>query len=322
VSIVIPVHNYGRFLGDALDSVLAQTIADWECIVVDDGSTDDSASVASSYVNRDSRFTLIRQQQRGVSAARNAGLGRASGAFIQFLDADDRLHPTKLERHVAFLSAHPETDIVYGEVTFFRTEAPDVAMHSLGGRLSRSLMARVHGADEALRKLEHYNIMPINAALVRRTLFDRVGTFDETSRGCEDWDLWLRAAIAGAGFDFEDDGPVASVRAHGGSATRDAERMMNGLFSVARTFSCKGRIPLIYQMASGVEAALSGRRRDGFRAIWSASNAATESLTAWRWRVYAIGALFLPGALYRRLVTFPIPERALEIYRSLRRTSS
>lgn len=324
VSIIVPAHNYGRFLPDALDSVLGQTFEDWECLVVDDGSTDDTAAVVRAYEARDGRIRLLQKAQGGVASARNAGLRACSGRYVQLLDADDRLEKSKLARHVAFLEAHSETAIVYGEVTFFRTEAPSAEMASLGGRLSRSLMARVHGADAALRKLEHYNIMPINAALVRRGVFERLGGFELTSHGCEDWDFWIRAAVFGYRFDFDDGPPVASVRSHGASASRDALRMLGALVAAAKAFPESaafgelGRLPVAYEMALGVDDAFHGRRWTGFRKIWHAAGGATEGITSIRWRVYALAALLLPLPLSRSVITWPIPERAFEIYRSLR----
>lgn len=331
VSVIVPAYNYARFLPAALDSVVAQTFRDWECIVVDDGSTDDTAAVARDYALRDPRIRLIQQQNRGVSAARNCGLRNASAAFIQFLDADDRLYPKKLEDHVAYLDAHPETDIVYGEVTYFTTEAPDRAMKSRGGRLSRSLMAHVHGAAEALEKLEYFNFMAIHCALIRRSVFDRAGVFVESAHGSEDWDLWIRAAALGCRFDFDEGEPVAAVRSHASGATVDADRILNGLVDVAqrfpdtKAFQQLGRLPRAYAMAIGVHRAEQGEHRAGSRGIWAAARDATEPLTAWRWRVYAAGAAILPRRLFRALLAFPIPEQALEYYRALRsrrRTSS
>jgi GT2 family glycosyltransferase len=331
VSVIVPAYNYAAYLPDALDSVIEQSFDDWECIVVDDGSTDDTAAVAQSYASRDRRIRLIRQDNRGVSAARNMGLRHATGAFIQFLDADDCLRPTKLERHVRFLTDYPQTDIVYGEVTYFTTAVPQREMRSRGGRLSRSLMAHVHGAGEALKKLEYYNFLAIHCALVRRTVFDRAGVFEETSRGCEDWDLWLRAAALGCRFDFDGDAPVAAVRSHPAGATVDAQRILSGLIAVAARFPetqayrTLHRLPRAYEMALGVEMAQSGQRWRGSRRIWRATRGATEMLTALRWRFYAVGALVLSRSLFRALVRFPIPESALEYYRLLRsrrRTSS
>ena len=327
VTVIVPAHNYGRYLPHALESVAAQTLAEWECIVVDDGSTDDTAAVAAHYVARDPRFRYLHQQNQGLSAARNSGLAAARGAYIQFLDADDRLAAGKLELHARFLDEHPETDVVYSEVAFFRDDDPTRLMPSIGGKLSRSIMARVHGQPEALARLEHYNIMPVLAALVRRSIIARAGTFDVEARACEDWGFWIRCAVAGARFDYLDaPAPLAAVRSHGASMSRDQRRMIDGLIAIARAFprseaarhwTRAERLPLAYEFAHGIEAVERGAHLAGARRIWRAARAASESLTAIRWFVYALAAL-LPRRLFLRVVMTPIPEGPFELYRRIR----
>lgn len=334
VTVIVPAYNYAHFLPCALDSVLRQTFTDWECIVVDDGSTDSTPDVVGRFVDRDQRFRCLRQENRGPAAARNVGIASSHGEMIQFLDADDRLSPRKLEKHVRFLDEHPETDIVYGEVTFFRSDDPEKVFLSLNGKLSRSIMAHVHGNAEALQKLEHYNIMPMLAAVMRRRVFERAGMFDEAAEGCEDYGLWIRCAVAGCRFDYlETEGGVASVRSHGSSTSRDAERMIRGLIEIAKAFRNsaaaatlrQNRLPLIYEVALGIDCTEHSSRWRGFRRIWRAAGAATESLTALRWRVYALAGLLLTRPAFIRLVSYPMPELGLEMYRRaralLRRTS-
>jgi glycosyltransferase involved in cell wall biosynthesis len=327
VSVIVPAHNYARYLPDALDSVLAQTFTAWECIVVDDGSTDETAAVCARYTARDERFRSVHQANQGLSSARNTGLREARGAYIQFLDADDRLAPAKLEQHAAFLDAHPETDVVYSEVAFFRDDDSSRLMPSIGGKLSRSIMARVHGNTEALTKLEHFNIMPVLAALVRGDAVARAGMFDPEARACEDWGFWIRCAVAGCGFDFLDTPEaLAAVRAHGTSMSRDHDRMIDGLLAIARAFPAsdaarlwphRERLPLAYELAAGIDAVQRGAHVEGARRIWRTAGTATESLTAMRWRVYALAAL-LPRSVFRRIVRTPISEAPFELYRRLR----
>lgn len=328
VAVIVPAFNYGRFLSDALDSVAAQTLSGWECIVVDDGSTDDTEDVARRYVGRDSRFRYVRQENRGVSAARNTGLRESGAPYVQFLDADDRLAPSALERHVTWLEAHHGTDIVYGQVTFFRSEEPDRVLYSLGGHLSKPLMDNVQTAAGALEKLQHYNILPITGALLRRGVFDRAGFFDVKARASEDWAFWIRCAAAGCeiAFDGEQEA-VAMVRSHSGSLSRDRLGLLRGLIESAHSFeanpSMRGKpLPLIYEVALGIEMAERGSRLDGSRRIRRAAACASEQLTAIRWRIYAAFALFLPRRLFMRAVSMPVPERAFEWYRRLRRALS
>ena len=329
VSIIIPAYNYGHYLAEALESVARQTHADWECVIVDDGSTDNTREVAHHYVERDPRFRYLRQDNRGPAAARNHGIAETSGAYLQFLDADDKLAPSKVELHARYLDEHPDVDLVYSEATFFRTEEPDRVLYSMHGHLSRPMMQKVNGNREALRKLQEFNITPPVAMFARRTVVERAGLFNEATRGTEDWDYWLRCAIAGYEIRYvHTEQPVAFIRTHATSLSRSSERMIRSLIKGALTFhetpasrQWSGPIlPAIYEMALGIDAVEHGRRREGVRRLSSAARAATSALTRYRWRVYAAAAMLLPRSLFLWVVMLPMPERGLELIRWLQGT--
>jgi len=120
VSVILPTYNYGRFLGEAVDSVLCQTFRDLECIVVDDGSSDETGQVLASF--SDPRMVVAGTPRLGVSGARNRGLGLSRGDLIAFLDADDRWRPGKLERQVAILADEPDVDMVFTNFVRFTAE--------------------------------------------------------------------------------------------------------------------------------------------------------------------------------------------------------
>src|SRR5262249_32273429 len=115
VSIIIPSYNYGRFLDETLNCLLDQKLSNWECLVIDDGYTDNTKMVALTFADRDRRIRYFYQENQGQPAARNKGLPFARGKYIQFLDSDDLLEGLKLEVQANFLDNHPDTDIVYGE---------------------------------------------------------------------------------------------------------------------------------------------------------------------------------------------------------------
>ena len=324
VTVVVPAYNYGRYLPDALESVLSQTLQDWECVVVDDGSTDDTPAVVAAYVARDSRFRYLRQANGGPAAARNHALRTSSGNYVQLLDADDRLAPEKLRIHASFLDANPDVDLVYSLATFFRTEEPHRILHSLHGHLSRPLLQKVNDAGEALERLQEFNITPPVGVLFRRSVTDRVGLFNEASRGCEDWDFWLRCAIAGCRFRFlPSEQGLAYIRTHDASISHSAEGMVRALIGAARTFHempaarhwTDGMLPRVYEMAVGVDEILNGRRAPGVRRIWRAARQARSTLTRLRWFAYAFAGSVLPRRAFYWLVTRPMPERGLEILR-------
>src|SRR4028118_650117 len=121
VSVVPPCYNYGAYLGETLESLIAQTYPHWECWVIDDGSTDNSADVAQTYAARDRRIRYVHQKNSGPAAARNAGLQRCTGDYIQLLDADDLLEPDKFRLQVELMEARPEVGLVYSNMLQFWT---------------------------------------------------------------------------------------------------------------------------------------------------------------------------------------------------------
>jgi len=114
-----------------LDSVLNQTYAHWECIVVDDGSTDNTREVVELYLKADKRIRYVYQGNKGLSAARNLGLYESQGAYVQFLDSDDLIESKKLAFQVGYLEQHSDVDLVYSAVRFFRTGQPDERRFSM-----------------------------------------------------------------------------------------------------------------------------------------------------------------------------------------------
>ena len=183
---ITPTYNRAHLIGRALDSLLAQTYQDFEIIVVDDGSTDDTRQVLSRYGDR---IRYVFQENAGPSAARNRGIRMAKGEYLAFLDSDDAFLPTKLALQVAYLEAHPEVGVVYSG---WQIIGPD-------GTVQSEVRPIREGAILKDLLLEGYLFPPI-AAVVRRACIDQVGLFDESLRVFEDPDLWFRVARAGYRF--------------------------------------------------------------------------------------------------------------------------
>ena len=178
VSVIIPTYNRGWIVRDAIDSVLGQTYADFELIVVDDGSTDRTPQILDAYGDR---LRVIRQANQGVSAARNRGIGDSSGPLIALLDSDDIWLPGKLSVQVDFFIKNPEALICQTEEIWIRNGVrvnPGKRHHKPSGMIFE-------------RSLELCLVSP-SAVMVRRELFEKVGLFDENLPACEDYDLWLR----------------------------------------------------------------------------------------------------------------------------------
>lgn len=178
ISCIVPVYNGARYVAEALDSILAQTLRPTEIIVVDDGSTDTTAEVVNGYAQA---VTYLRQANAGPASARNRGIAIATGDFLTFLDADDIWHAEKLERQMTALNANPAAGICITYVQNFWVDELAV---------------------ERERMRDHPFAKPIlgyvcQCLLARRSVFDAVGTFNEAKRIGEDTDWFMRAELAG-----------------------------------------------------------------------------------------------------------------------------
>lgn len=208
VTVVIPLYNRREYIADALNSAWTQTYRPIEIIIVDDGSTDDSADIARAWIDcheKDSKFErrLFCQLNRGSCAARNAGLSSARGEYIQWLDDDDVMYPNKLEMQVAYLKKHPKVDVIACQVDYLDTELNFVTRSDLESPRP----------DE---KMHHYlmrqDIIGF-APLYRRSVLKRVGGWSEGLPCGQDNDLNVRLALLGARFALIDH-ILAGVRMH------------------------------------------------------------------------------------------------------------
>jgi GT2 family glycosyltransferase len=181
VSVVIPTRDRAGMVGRALGSVAAQTRHDHEIIVVDDGSTDDTAAVVRA---TGIPVRYVRQDHAGVSAARNRGVSVARGAWVAFLDSDDEWLPRKLERQLAFVAEHPHAQCCQTEELWIRD----------GRRVNPGRRHRKPSGDIFAASLERCLVSP-SAVMIRRRTFERLGGFDEGLAACEDYDLWIRLTI-------------------------------------------------------------------------------------------------------------------------------
>ena len=191
VSIVIPCYNSERYLEESLLSVIAQTYENIEIVVVDDGSTDTTPAIISRHTG-DARVCVVSQSNKGLAAARNAGLAASKGDYITFLDSDDIYMPSKIERQVAFLAEYPDAGLAYCRSGHFLDADP--------ARVSYAYNKSVGATEPILRRLMHGNFINVNTAMVKKPVLDAVGGFDPKFRIGEDWDLWIRLAQSGCVF--------------------------------------------------------------------------------------------------------------------------
>ncbi len=180
VSVVTAAYNMGQYVRQAVDSVLAQEGPTLEAIVVDDGSTDDTAQALAAY-DDEPRVQVIRQANAGQTKAKNAGLRAARGQYVGFCDADNAWRPGKLRRQLELLRANPAVGVVYGDVALIgpRGETlPGPSVKRWSGRITGRLLAD--------------NFVTFNTTLVPRRILEEFGGFDESLRMAIDYDLWLR----------------------------------------------------------------------------------------------------------------------------------
>lgn len=184
VTVIIPAHNAGAYLRTTLQGVMAQTFQDFEVLVVDDGSTDDTAAIARSFAPK---VRHLHQANAGPSAARNAGITGSAGAILAFLDADDLWQPELLQTHVESLEAHAEVEGTFVWARFIDQQGQPLP-DTLGGRVEEITLRRVLLGGTPVQ---------FSTLAVRREVFDRIGLFDPALRQSEDWDVMVRMLIAG-----------------------------------------------------------------------------------------------------------------------------
>lgn len=206
VSVVIPTYNRCHFIADCIDSVLGQTYANIEVLVVDDGSTDATAQVLAGYADR---VKIIRQKNAGQAAARNNGIKNSRGELIAFLDDDDSWRPTKLELQVPQFE-NPDIFCVHAGIMYRHEQSEkDFELH-------RDRAVDLHATLAGV-------ILPIQTVVVRRSAFETAGLFAEDLRGPEDWDMFIRLAVLGPSIGIGD--CVADVRVLPGSSGKQVAAM-------------------------------------------------------------------------------------------------
>ncbi|KAB0666489.1 glycosyltransferase [Oryzomonas japonica] len=213
VSVVITCYNYGKYLDYCLGSVLGQTFKDIEIIVIDDGSSDNTEEVMSTYV-KNPLVSYIKQENKGQAAAKNVGVRQAQGDFVAFLDADDLWDNNKLEMQMALFS-RKQIGVVYSCARYI-----DEQGRKLDYRLESKYLTPRSGKVSNYLFLD--NFVPFSSSIVRKRCLENLGLFDESLKMGIDWDLWLRISTEYE-FDFIAEPLLAYRIGHSGQMSKNQE---------------------------------------------------------------------------------------------------
>lgn len=289
VSIIIPCYNHARFLRTTVESIINQTFTDWECVIVDDGSTDASPQVALELTELDKRVRYFRQENKGPGAAMNRGIDEARGQYIEMIGADDLMEPEKLRLQVELLSTTDDLGLAYCDFYWCDESGKRV-------EVPWSYRARVDEADP-LRDIVMYwgtqiIIHPACFLLDARLFTEHGVRHDETIRANEDYDLWIKVFACKPRI-FRSDEKLVGYRMVLGSVSDNKARLRSTFFHIIREQQ--------KAFAGDPEMlALLRRKRKQVKREFI-EYAPPYELGWWIWRWRPLARRLLPGSVYLRL---------------------
>lgn len=223
VSIVTPLYNSSPYIEKTLDSVLAQTYGDWELILVDDGSTDDTPQKIEPYL-KDRRFSYFRQGNQGIAGARNTGIRAAVGEWVCLLDHDDRWMPSKLEKQLAFASER-KIDLLGTDAIVISGDSRMLYSRTFFANFLEGLRRSLDDASIDLFELLILgNFICTSSVMIRKSFFDRLGLLDVAAAPADDYEMWLRCMPA-AKIAYLDE-PLIEYHLHGHNYSRNRFMMV------------------------------------------------------------------------------------------------
>lgn len=249
IDVIIPLYNGAAFIATAIESVIAQTYSPTHIIIINDGSTDKGPEIATSYQTKTSiPLVIINQENKGLSAARNTGINTATSEYIAFLDADDVWIPEKLQKQIGVFNKSDISNLglVYCLYNIINAQG-QIDPHGFVVPLDTSIRGAVFS-----KLLKGNKILSSGSGvLIKRTVFETVGQFNETLRFGEDWDMWLRIAEQ-YGVDYSDT-VLVHIRRHGQNMTTSKKRVFQGEIAFYRVWlrymiNHNRRVPLRWKL--------------------------------------------------------------------------
>jgi len=227
VSVIVPCYNHGHFLSETLESVISQTYQNWECLIVNDGSTDNTEEITQKYCNKDNRFKQIKKLNGGLSSARNAGLKIAQGTFVQFLDSDDILLPNKFEIQLNSFLLDKSIDISISRYRLFKDNV------NLQFDTDKSLNVFQCNLDGFLHRWNIGFVFPPVCYLVKMDFLRKNSIlFNENIKAMEDWIFLVNTSLKGGNFFVEND-ILALYRRHENNMSSDRKLMLHNLIKTS-----------------------------------------------------------------------------------------
>lgn len=300
VSVIIPTFNRKTLLREAIQSVFAQSLTDYEIIVIDDGSIDSTHESIVDLIEA-GKIRYAYQTNKGESAARNHGMALAFGEYLLFLDSDDLLLPHTLEKQVTYLDSEPKVGLVHGAYTKFSEDVPDLGLRETS-RYSGEMYPQI--------LLEWDTLMAVPTVMVRASLMRKVGGFDESMRQAADLDMWRRLSRYTSFRALPD--VLARIRVHEGNISADKTRAgvvfqkyVDKAFSEDPTLGFTFKRRVLASMLANVGNTMVGECRAD--SLTSARSYLLRSLMAWPFQTRSILGLagsFLSHRLRYRMAVY------------------
>lgn len=305
VSVIMPAYNAESFIGDAINSVVNQTYSNWELIVVDDGSTDNTVEKMKSWLEKESRIQYFYQANGKQGKARNLGISKAKGYYLAFLDADDLWLPEKLEIQIKEIQEN-NVDLVFSDSYRFQNqEVNDVSKRM-------NVKSDFYSGTKALQLFLEANRIPILTVLVKKEIVESVGCFSESIdiQNVEDYHLWLKLLISNAEF-YSSNKVLAKYRLHNSSVTAKDSWATNKLLDVY--------IDLL-QLNSQYKKEIKQELKSKFKIIYKTNLFTKVELAVWIKRninylsksklndIYLVLNLLLPTKVTKRLLMYLLNE--------------
>ncbi len=221
LSIIIPTYNRAHLISETLESIQAQTYQDWECLVVDDFSTDNTEELIHQYSFRDNRIKYLKnERKKGAQGARNTGVLKSKGVYVSFFDSDDTMFPERLEKQIRYLQENVSIDICtcYSHLINDRNEITGSFTWITKGNILKQLLERTTYVD-------------YNSAVIRKNIFDSAGLLDEDCPSYQEWDTYISIALY-ANFGTVHELLINYHQRNSGRISNDNQRELNGLIYI------------------------------------------------------------------------------------------